>query len=400
MRLFWLLDSPRVVAEPGGILHDTMRVRASVWLLGLVLGLFVAWSYWAEIDQMTRAPGTVIASSKTKTVQSSEPGVVQSILVTEGTRVAAGEPVLVLERTRSQSAVDEIEAELASLLAARARLTAEVGDEELSFPQMLDKFPEFVTNQRSLAERRRIALDDELRAIADSLSSVREELALLRPLASQGDVSESEILRLERQKNELEGRYRNTKNGFYRDAAAELERVTSDAATLEQQLNQRQDRLDRTTVTAPVNGIVKNLSINTAGAVVGAGETLMEILPIDDRLVVEAKISPSEIAFVRTGMDAVVKIDAYDYTIFGDLSGTLTYLSADTLVDATDPNAAPYYRAQVTTTGNRFSKQDHSGLEILPGMTATVEIKTGKSTVFSYLTKPLVKTISESFTDR
>ena len=141
MRLFWLLDSPRVVAEPGGILHDTMRVRASVWLLGLVLGLFVAWSYWAEIDQMTRAPGTVIASSKTKTVQSSEPGVVQSILVTEGTRVAAGEPVLVLERTRSQSAVDEIEAELASLLAARARLTAEVGDGELSFPANARQVP-------------------------------------------------------------------------------------------------------------------------------------------------------------------------------------------------------------------------------------------------------------------
>ena len=145
---------------------------------------------------------------------------------------------------------------------------------------------------------------------------------------------------------------------------------------------------------------VKNLGVNTAGAVVRSGEALMEILPVDDRLVVEAKISPSEIAFVRTGMDAVVKIDAYDYTIFGDLSGTLTYLSADTLVDNSDSGAVPYYRAQVTTTGDRFSKQDYPGLEILPGMTATVEIKTGKSTVFSYLTKPLVKTVSESFTDR
>jgi len=268
------------------------------------------------------------------------------------------------------------------------------------FPAILDKFPEFVGNQKSLAKRRKTALDDELRAISTSLASVRDELALLRPLAKRGDVSESEILRLERQGAELEGRYRNISNGFYRDAAAELERVTSSIATLEQQLNQRRDRLDRTTISAPVNGIVKNLSINTAGAVVGAGETLMEILPVDDRLVVEAKIAPSEIAFVRTGMDAVVKIDAYDYTIFGDLNGTLTYLSADTLVDAKDPGAAPYYRAQVTTTGTRFSKQDRAGLEILPGMTAVVEIKTGKSTVFSYLTKPLVKTVSESFTDR
>ena len=400
VRLFWLLDSPRVRAEPGGVLHDTVRVRGAVWLLGSALGLFTVWSYWAEIDQLTRAPGTVIASSKTKTVQSSEPGIVQSILVTEGSRVSAGQPVLVLERTRSQSAFDEIEAELASLLAARARLAAEVGDGEPSFPRLLDKFPEFVSNQRSLAQRRRIALDDELRAISDSLSSVRGELTILRPLARQGDVSGSEILRLERQQTELEGRYRNTENKFYKDAATELERVASDVATLEQQLNQRQERLDRTTVMAPVNGIVKNLSINTAGAVVGAGETLMEILPIDDRLVVEAKIAPSEIAFVRAGMDAVVKIDAYDYTIFGDLAGTLTYLSADTLIDAADPGAVPYYRAQVTTAGTRFSKQDRPGLEILPGMTATVEIKTGKSTVFSYLTKPLVKTVSESFTDR
>ena len=400
MRLFWMFDGSRGGIDPGGVLADTAHYRVSVWLLGGVLGVFVLWSYWAEIDQLTRAPGTVIASSKTKTVQSSEPGIVQSILVTEGDRVSGGQPVLVLERSRTQSAVDEAEAELASLVAARSRLTAEINDTPLAFPKSLDQFPEFVRNQRSLAGRRKVALDDELRGISGSLASVEAELRLLRPLAVQGDVSESEIIRLERQKAELEGRYRNTRNAFYRDAAADLERVSSEIATLEQQLNQRRDRLDRTTVTAPVNGIVKNLSVNTPGAVVGAGEALMEILPVDDRLVVEAKISPSEIAFVRTGMDAVIKIDAYDYTIFGDLTGTLTYLSADTLVDDGDAGAVPYYRAQVTTAGSRFSKQDRPGLEILPGMTATVEIRTGKSTVFNYLTKPLIKTVSESFTDR
>ena len=382
------------------MLHDTLRVRLAVWFLGLSLSLSVGWSYWAEIDQLTRAQGTVIASSKTKVVQSSEPGIVNSILVTEGARVSAGQPVLILERSRSQSAFDEIEAELASLMAARARLTSEVEGGEIVFPSLLQRFPEFVDNQRSLAERRRTALEDELFSISASLGSVTDELALLRPLAERGDVSEAEILRLERQVAELEGRYRTTKNQFYRDAAQELERVSSGIATLQQQLNQRQDRLNRTTVIAPVNGIVKNLSINTVGAVVGSGEALMEILPVDDRLVIEAKIAPSEIAFVRTGMDAVVKVDAYDYTIFGDLAGTLTYLSADTLIDPADPNAVPYYRAQITTTGTRFSKQDRAGLEILPGMTATVEIKTGKSTVFTYLTKPLVKTVSESFTDR
>ena len=303
------------------MLADTARPRSAVWLLEWgIWRLFVVWSYWAEIDQLTRAPGTVIASSKTKTVQSSEPGVVQSILVTEGTRVSAGQPVLVLERARSQSAVDEIEAELASLVAARSRLTAEINDTRSCSQRCSKSF-------RSSSATRGPSRRDGRSPLTTSCGLYR---CPSRPLTtsslycvhwpSEATSSESEILRLERQGAELEGRYRNTRNGFYRDAAAELERVTSSIATLEQQLNQRQDRLDRTTVVAPVNGIVKNLSINTAGAVVGAGETLMEILPVDDRLVVEAKIAPSEIAFVRTGMDAVVKIDAYDYTIFGDLN--------------------------------------------------------------------------------
>lgn len=382
MRLLWMFDQPRVEVrgvDPG---VGSGPVRLSVWFLALTIITFGGWSYWAEIDQLTRAPGTVIASSKTKTVQSFEPGVIQSILVTEGSRVNAGEPVLVLERGTSQSAVDEVQARLASLVAARARLSAEVSNTEPSFPAMMEKFPAFEENQRSLFARRRVALDDELRGISEALASVQKELELLRPLADTGDVSQSEVIKLERQRLDLEGRYKNTENKFYRETAAELERVVSEIASIEQQLNQRQDRLDRTTITAPVNGIIKNLGVNTPGAVVRSGDVLMEILPVDDRLVVEAKISPAEIAFVRTGMEAVVKIDAYDYTIYGDLAGTLTYLSADTLIEEFRDGGEPYYRAQVTTTGARFSKRDGDGLEILPGMTATVEIKTGKSTVF------------------
>lgn len=387
--------APRMAGPVG-----TGSSRLSVWFLAATLSGFVGWSYWAEIDQLTRAPGTVIASSKTKTVQSFEPGVIQSILVSEGATVAAGEPVLVLERNTSQSEVDEVEAKLASLLAARARLTAEVNSTGIRFPGLLERFPEFTENQRSLYLARKVALEDELRAISAALGSVTEELGLLRPLAEEGDVSRAEVIRLERQRSELEARRKNVENTFYRDAAAQLERVVSEIAGLEEQLSQRQERLARTTITAPVNGIIKNLGVNTAGAVVGSGQVLMEILPVDDRLVIEAEISPAEIAFVRAGMDAVVKIDAYDYTIYGDLTGTLTYLSADTLVGQGPGGNVPFYRAQVTTTGARFSKQGARELEILPGMTATVEIKTGRSTVFDYLAKPVLKTVSESLTDR
>lgn len=400
MRLLWILSPGPDRLRVPGLATDTRRLRSSVWFLAAALACFVGWSYWAEIDQLTRAPGTVIASSKTKVVQSPEQGIVQSILVAEGSSVSEGQPVVVLERRRTQSAVDEVEAELASLVAARSRLEAELDGRPPVFPPLLDKYPGFVENQRTLWRNRRVALEDELSSIVSSLGSVNRELGLLVPLARQGDVSESEVIRLERQRSELEGRYRNERNRFLRDAAAELERVSSEIAGLEQQLEQRRDRLERSTIEAPVNGIVKNLAVNTPGAVVGAGEVLMEILPIDDRLIIEAKVSPAEIAFVRAGMEATVKIDAYDYTIYGDLAGTLTYLSADTLVEDTETGPVPYYRAQVTTTGARFSKLDGRGFEILPGMTATVEIKTGKSTVFQYLTKPLVKTVSESFTDR
>ena len=400
MKLFWLFERVETDLTAPDLVSSTTSYRLSVWLLAVVLVGFGVWSYWAEVDQLTRAPGTVIASSKTKMVQSSEPGIVQSILAREGSSVVEGQPVIILEPSRTQSAVDEIEAELASLLAAKARLLAEIDETTLVFPSLLEKFPEFVENQRTLRERRETALEDELESIQVSLSLVEDELALLRPLVSRGDVSESEVIRLERQRSELGGAYANVKNKFYRDAASELERTSSVIASLEQQLNQRRDRLERTTIIAPVNGIVKNLTINSPGAVVGAGDVLMEILPIDDRLIVEAQISPAEIAFVRTGMEAIVKVDAYDYSIYGDLRGTLTYLSADTLVESTKNGSTPYYRAQVTTTSARFSKQSDRDFEILPGMTAVVEIKTGKSTVFNYLAKPLTKTVSESFSDR
>lgn len=399
--VFWFLGKTDSSQRADEMLSQTRGSRAALWLMIVVLVTVVCWSRWAEIDQLTRAPATVIASSKTKVVQSVGSGVVRSIYVSEGDRVGEGDTVLVLERSQSESAVEEIEAELAGLLATGARLEAEItGVATIRFPAMVDKYPTFKTNQRDLLAQRQATYAGEVESLSSSIASVAEELALLRPLVDTGDVSQTEVIRLERQLSELEGRLTVTQNTFRRDAAAARDRVDSQVASLSQRLRQRQDQLARTELVAPVNGIIKSITVNTEGAVVAPGQVLMEILPVEDSLVVEAKISPAEIAFVDRGMEAIVKIDAYDYTIYGELRGVLTYVSADTLVERVQGTELPFYRAQVTIDGPRFSKHRGRGLAILPGMTALVEIKTGTSTVFDYLAKPVVKTVSESFSDR
>ena len=401
MGIFWFFRRPIPTPRSRELLSETGTSRAWLWLMVVVLTSGVTWSRWAEIDQLTRAPATVIASSKTKVVQSPEPGIVKTILVAEGDRVTEGQTVLVLERTYTESAVEELEAELANRLATRARLEAEVaGEERVRFPEMVSKYPRFVANQLDLFDQRGQTLSDEVGSVSTSIVSVNKELNLLRPLLRSGDVSETEVIRLERQLSELEGRLAGIRNKFRSDATSLKDKIDGEIVSLRQRLRQRESQLAKTSLSSPVNGIVKSLSINTLGAVVGPGEVLLEILPVEDNLIIEAKISPAEIAFISEGMGAVVKVDAYDYTIYGELTGILTYISADTLVERVGGADVPYYRAQVTIEGPRLLERKGESLEVLPGMTALVEIKTGKSTVFDYLAKPVVKTLSESFTDR
>ena len=374
--------------------------RLALWMLVFSLALFFTWAEWAEIDEVTRAGGSVIASSKTKVVQSPEPGVVAEINVVEGSRVEQGELVVALQKDQTASKLAEVKAEKASLSAIQARLKAEIDRVDLNFPPDLEAFPSFTSIQRALFETRSKALADEVNAIDAIAENVERELNLLRPLLANNDVAEVEVIRLERQLVELRGQASNALNRFYGDSAAELSKVEEQLASVEQRLNQSEDRLSRTELRAPVNGIVKNLAVTTVGGVVRPGEVLLEILPLDDSLIVEVEISPSEIAFVNIGMPATIKMDAYDYTIFGDLEGELVYLSPDTLLKQTDAGSTPYYRAQVQTLGKRFSKRPNFEFDIIPGMTAFVEIKTGTNTVLNYLTKPLTKTLAESFSER
>ena len=400
MNWFWFRQE---LPTDFGALEVRSRVkgrRFALWMLVVSLCLFFVWAEWAEIDEVTRAGGSVIASSKTKVVQSPEPGIVAEINVIEGSRVEQGQLVVALEKDQSASELAEVRAEQASLAAIQARLRAEIDKTDLAFPSDLEQYPSFVSTQTSLYETRQKALADEVGGIESVARNVERELNLLRPLLANNDVAEVDVIRLERQLDELRGQASNIRNRFFRDSAAELSKVEEQLATVEQRLNQSQDRLSRTELRAPVNGIVKNLAVTTVGGVVRPGEVLLEILPLDDSLIIEVEIPPSEIAFVDLGMPATIKMDAYDYTIFGDLAGELVYLSPDTLLKQTDSGSTPYYRAQVQTLGKRFSKRPDFEFDIIPGMTATVEIKTGSNTVLNYLTKPLTKTLAESFSER
>ena len=373
----------------------------TLWVVTLGLGAMLAWAYVSEIDQVTRATGQVIASSRSQIIQASDGGVLVDLRVKEGVEVKQGDLLARLDSTKVKAAFLETEARCAGLQAQVARLRAEVLNQKPAFdPELKRRYADFVDNQSILYQRRREALDAEIRIYKESLDLVQRELEMNLPLLGTGDVSQTEILKLRRQASELQGQMTNRRNKYFQDTQAELAKAEEDLAGANQILAQRRNQFEQTELFAPVDGVVKNVRITTKGGVVRAGEEVMQIVPLDDDLVVEAKLKPADIAFVKPGLSAQVKIDAYDYTIYGALNGTVTYISADTLEENLRQGEMPYYRVQVRTTGKALKNRPDEPMEIQPGMTATVEIKTGVNTVLKYLTKPLVKTFSESLGER
>ncbi len=375
-------------------------LRAIVWLVFLCLAVFLAWANWATLDQVTRAPGSVIASSRTQIIQSQDGGTIAQLLVREGDTVTAGQPLLRFDKDRVQANFLEARAKAAGLAATVARLKAEVMGTPLKFPAELAPYPEFRQNQTVLFKKRQAAINEDIQALNGMIALVRKELEMTTPLLKTGDVSRTDVLRLQRQVAELKSQVTNKRNKYFQDAQAELSKAQEELAGVQQNMVQRKSQLELTELRAPVHGVVKNVRITTLGGVIRPGEEVMQIVPLEDNLVVQAKLSPADIAFVKTGMPARVKIDAYDYTVYGDLAGKLTYISADTLSEDLRQGEQPYYRVQVQTEGRQFSGRPDEKLEIQPGMTATIEVRTGQRTVLQYITKPLTKTLSQSLGER
>jgi membrane fusion protein, adhesin transport system len=380
-------------------------VRTSTWVIVMIavtLVAFIVWSLWAELDQITRAPGKVIPIGRVQIIQSSEGGVISEIRVREGDLVKRGQLLVVLDKVKLQAAVTESRAKVAALKSQMARIQAELHDRPLVFPADVLSYTEFVDNQRQLYLKRRAALQSDLTALRSMKTLMQEELGLNMPLLKSGDVARSEIIRMQRGIVDVDGQISGKQAKYIQDLQAEFAKTEEDLVTAEQVLTQRLDALQATDLVAPTDGIVKNVRLTTVGGVLRPGDEVLQIVPSGEKLIIEAQVSPRDIAFVKVGQRASVKFDAYDSGIYGAADGTVTYISPDTLTEQrSEGEQVTYYRVNLEADASKLRPRNPGEkIEIQPGMTVTAEIITGKNTVFRYLTKPILKTTSESMSER
>lgn len=364
-------------------------------LFFIFLVTFVVWAYFSPLEEVTRGQGSVIPSSREQIVQSLDPGIIQEMKVKEGDIVEKGQVLLTLDDTRSSAILRESEAKVQNLRAVVARLQAESADRPLVFS---DDIPEDVISRETAAyNARRKAMLDAVNGLTESKALLDKEIAITQPMVRKGVVSQVELLRMQRQSSDFAQQIAERRNRYSADANNELVQAESELAQARENMAMRADPVERSQIKAPLRGIVKNIRINTVGGVVQAGQDILEIVPLDDTLLVQAYISPKDVAFIRPGQPALVKISAYDYAIYGGLEGKVTLISPDTLQDERrrselNLNAdQAYYRILVETQGTAITDSKGQKLDITPGMTAMVDIKTGEKTVFQYLIKPITR---------
>ncbi|HDG1695018.1 TPA: HlyD family type I secretion periplasmic adaptor subunit [Kluyvera ascorbata] len=420
-------DSPRVV-------------RITLWaILGFFI-IMIAWAALAEIDEVTRGDGKAIPSSRLQKIQNLEGGIVAEVFVHEGEVVNAGAPLLRLDDTRFRSNAGESEADRLALEARIQRLTAQVeGKDTLTLsPTIMAKSPDIANGElelfasvnkriqselsglnEQLVQKKQELLDYQAKAeqYRRSLGLLQQEISMSEPLVAKGAISKVELLRLRRSEvdtrgqlesvtlavpraqaalKEIESKMGEARGRYRSEALSQLNEARTDLSKTEASGKAIEDRVNRTLVTSPVRGIVQQLMVNTIGGVIQPGNDIVEIVPLDDTLLVEAKIRPQDIAFLRPGQEAIVKFTAYDYTIYGGLKAKLEQISPDTV---TDKEGKSFYVIRLRTEKNHLGS-DKNPLIIIPGMVASVDIITGKKTILAYLLKPILRARAEAFRER
>ncbi|MCP1313860.1 MULTISPECIES: HlyD family efflux transporter periplasmic adaptor subunit [unclassified Halomonas] len=382
------LDEDEKRFEPDADEARVIRSGRVVWLcFAILLGLGI-WAYFAELVEVSTGSGRVIPTSREQVVQSLEGGILADLRVREGDIVESGQILAQLDPTQSQSNVEESAVRRRAALAQVARLEAEVNDVELVFPAELDDYTELVELERLLYQTRRRGLEQSLAGVNESLALVREELGITRSLMEVGAASNVEVLRLQRQATELALQAADIRSEYLILAREELSTAKAEVEALSSVIRGRSDTLTRLTLRSPVRGIVKDIEVTTTGGVIPPNGRLMAIVPLDDQLRIEARISPRDIAFIYPGQPASVKITAYDHASFGALEGEVVLISPDTLQDETQPDVF-YYRVIILTERDALFSENGTRYPIVPGMVATVDIRTGSKTVFDYLVKPI-----------
>lgn len=401
-----------------------------VWMTFLLLILVVAWMSISEVEEITRGNGKVIPSSHIQVIQNFEGGIVSELYVKEGDIVKKDQLLMRLDETRFSAPLKESRMKYLAYEAKSARLIAETEGTDIQIPDfVIQEGPEIAEREEQLFKSRRYELDAKLEILKEQIVQREQELAelkakskelkrtyrllkkevdLTQPLIAQGAVSEVEILRLQRQASSMQGEIaavqlaiprvnsklkeamkvvEEEKLKFSNEAKQRLNEVEVELEGLSAASTALEDRLDRTSVKSPVYGTVKQIFVNTVGGAVQPGMDLMEIVPLEDTLLVEAQIKPSDIAFLRDQQRAMVKFTAYDFTIYGGLEAKLEHISADSI---TDPQGNSYYLVRVRTEKN-YLEGKNGQLPIIPGMVTSVDIVTGKKTILSYLMKPVLR---------
>ncbi|QLW76916.1 MULTISPECIES: HlyD family efflux transporter periplasmic adaptor subunit [Citrobacter] len=353
-------------------------------LLFAILGI---WAYFGTLDEVSTGSGKVIPSSREQVLQSLDGGILAELTVREGDKVQANQVVARLDPTRSESNVGESAARYRASLASSARLNAEVNDLPLTFPDALNAWPDLIASETRLYKSRRAQLADAMVELQDALVSVNKELAITQRLEKSGAASHVEVLRLQRQKSDLGLKITDLRSQYYVQAREALSKANAEVDMLAAILKGREDSVTRLTVRAPMRGIVKNIQVTTIGGVIPPNGEMMEIVPVDDHLLIETRLSPRDIAFIHPGQRALVKITAYDYAIYGGLEGVVETISPDTIQDKVKPEVF-YYRVFIRTHQDYLQNKLGRHFSIVPGMIASVDIKTGEKTIVDYLIKP------------
>lgn len=365
--------------------------RWALYLVLVVLSAFIAWAALADIEEVTSGTGRIVPSGHEQIVQSIETGVLAEMMVTEGQTVESGQALLRIDDVRLGANVKEGQSRVDGLAAAAIRLRAESQGAGLNFPpELARRSPSLIRSETDTYAAKRRALDEVVRSQEQALRLAQEEMQITEPMAAKGLVSDLDVLRIRRSMVDARGRIEEARSKYRADAAAELARVEAEMGSQNAALLGKQDSFKRTVLYAPKRGVVKNIKTNTIGGVVQVGQDLLEIVPLDEALLVETRIRPADIAFLRPGLPAVVKITAYDSGIYGWLPGTVMQVSADTLRDEVRRDET-YYRVLVRTERSELVTPNGKPLPIIPGMLAQVDIKTGHKTVLSYLFKPVLR---------
>lgn len=375
--------------------------QSARWLIRwtfLSLVVMLLWAGIFKLDEITRGQGKVIPSSREQVIQSLDSGVLREMLVREGDLVEKDQVLLRMDDVRSGAVFREAQEKYLALLAQASRLKAEAYGVGLVFPPELDDEPELKDQETKAYQVRQRALNEALQALTASWRAITREIDLTSPIVAQGLMSEVELLRLRRQQADITGQRADRKNKYLTEANNELARVNSELAQTQESRAGRESAFTNTVIKSPVNGVVKNVQINTVGGVIQAGQAILEIVPVDDELVVEAYVKPADVAFLHVGQAALVKLSAYDFSKYGGLDGVLEHVSPDTLTDDRQRRfgSTPvdlqegYYRILVRIKDQSLTRH---GSKIQPsaGMTATVEIRTGEKTVLEYLIRPLLQ---------